>query len=140
MTIVAHVVGYVCMYVCVCVCNAMQCSPNRLDGTNPLHPSLPPLQNACFLYTPILSYPRSKRVRSNISRVVPPHATIHVDIAVSEAADREHHAVRVERRAGDRARPRGREEGGVRLDSVDGCAGDVEEGEGVRVGAAVWNE
>ena len=58
-------------------------------------------------------------------------------MAVSEAADGEHHAVRVEGRAGDRARPRRREEGRVGLDGVDGRAGDVEEGEGVRVGAAV---
>ena len=57
-----------------------------------------------------------------------------------EAADGEHHAVRVEGRAGDRARPRGREEGGVGLDGVDCCAGDIEEGEGVRVGATVLIE
>ena len=77
---------------------------------------------------------------AHISRIIPPDATVHVDVSMSEAADREHHAVRVERRAGDGARPRGREEGGVRLDGVDGCAGDVEEGEGVRVGAAILIE
>ena len=86
-------------------------------------------------YPPIQKGPSAQK---HFSRVVPPDATVHVDVAVSEAADGEHHAVRVERRAGDGARPRGREEGGVRLDGVDCCAGDVEEGEGVRVGAAVW--
>ena len=100
------------------------------------------------LYTPILSYrishvdiPRPKKKggaqKHSSSRISLPDATVHIDVAVSEAADREHHAVRVEGRAGDRARARRREEGRVRLDGVDGRAGDVEEGEGVRVGAAV---
>ena len=129
----------------VCVCNAMQCTPNRLDGTNTIHPSLPASssKNLCLyipLSYPILSDPTTKKgCAQTSSRVIPPDATVHVDVAVSEAADREHHAVRVERRAGDRARPRGREEGGVGLDGVDGRAGDVEEGEGVRVGAAVFD-
>ncbi len=43
----------------------------------------------------------------------------------------------VEGRASDRASLCGCEEGGVGLDGVDACAVDVEEGEGVGVGATV---
>ena len=60
-----------------------------------------------------------------------PSASIDIDVSVAETAHREHHAVGVERRTSDRARLCGREEGGVRVDSVDACAVDVEEGEGV---------
>lgn len=56
-----------------------------------------------------------------------------------KAADREHHPVRVERRARDGARLGRGEEGGVGLDGVDAGAVDVEEGEGVRVGASVFH-
>ena len=89
---------------------------------------------------PILSTIKKKEavpLKTDASRLIPPAATVHVDVAVSEAADGEHHAVRVEGRAGDGARARRGEEGRVGLDGVDGGAGDVEEGEGVRVGAAV---
>ena len=128
----------------------MQCIFRQVDGIQPLHPSLPPLQKYLYPIYTVLSDPipcrfgsdilPSKKVRSTISCSIPPDAAVHVDVAVSEAADGEHHAVRVERRAGDGACPRGREEGGVGLDGVDRCAGDVEEGEGVRVGAAVLIE
>ena len=60
-------------------------------------------------------------------------ARIHVDVSVSQTADREHHAVGMERRASDGAGACGREERGVRLDGVDAGAVDVEEGEGVGV-------
>lgn len=65
--------------------------------------------------------------------VVAPGARVDVDVSVSEAANREHHAVGVERRARDGTRLCGREERGVGLDSVDAGAVDVEEGESVRV-------
>ena len=45
--------------------------------------------------------------------------------------------MRVEGGASDCARPRGREERGVGLDGVDRGAVDIEDGEGVRVGAAI---
>ena len=64
---------------------------------------------------------------------VPPDTSIDIDVSVSETAYGEHHAVRVERRASDRAGLCGCEEGGVGLDGVDACAVDVEEGKGVRV-------
>ena len=124
----------------MCVCNAPQ---TGLDGTQTIHPpsasSSKSLQNRFCLYTPSISYtirsytdsrlryPTTKKgALKTFSRIIPPDATVHVDVAVSEAADGEHHAVRVEGRAGDGARPRGREEGGVGWDSIDGCAGDVE--------------
>ena len=62
-----------------------------------------------------------------------PGAGVDVDVAVSETADGEHHAVRVEGRASDRAGLCGREERGVGLDGVDACAVDVEDGECVGV-------
>lgn len=65
-----------------------------------------------------------------------PDASVDVDVAVAEAAHREHHAVGVERRAGDGAGLCGREERGVGMDRVDARAVDVEDGEGVGVGAA----
>ena len=120
---------------------AMQCHPKQ-DRWNQTPPSIHPLQKSLLCYIP-LSYPihDQKAWRSNpiSSRLIPPDATVHVDVAVPEAADGEHHAVRVEGRAGDCARARGREEGGVGLDGVDGRTGDVEEGEGVRVGASVFS-
>lgn len=68
--------------------------------------------------------------------VVAAGARIDVDVSVPEAADGEHHAMGVERRARDGARLGGRQERGVGLDGVDAGAIDVEEGEGVRVGAS----
>ena len=70
--------------------------------------------------------------RSLMSRV-PPDTSVDVDVSVSETADRDHHAVGMERCASDRAGLCGCEEGGVGLDGVDACAVDVEEGKGVCV-------
>lgn len=64
-------------------------------------------------------------------------ALVDVDVRVAQTAYREHHAVRVEGCACDGACLRGCQEGGVGVDGVDAGAVDVEEGEGVGVGAAV---
>lgn len=82
----------------------------------------------------------SNRIESRRRRChdVAPGARVDVDVSVPEAADREHHAVGVERRARDGARLGGGEERGVGLDGVDAGAVDVEEGEGMRVGASVF--
>lgn len=72
----------------------------------------------------------------SLSRTLP-SAGVDVDVSVSQTADGEHHTVRVEGRASDGAGPCGREEGSVGLDGVDARAVDVEEGEGVGVGATV---
>ena len=69
-----------------------------------------------------------------------PRASIDIDVTVAETADREHHAVGVKRGTSDGAGLCGREERGVGLDGVDGCAVDVEEGEGVVFGAAGLDE
>ena len=90
-----------------------------------------PLHLACKnLYIPNpAAASSSKPLMSRVS----PDTSVDVDVSVSETADRDHHAVGVERRAGDRAGLCGCEEGGVGLDGVDACAVDVEEGEGVCV-------
>ena len=97
--------------------------PNQPDGTSTLE-----MQRTYISQIQLLRR-SSKPLMSRVS----PDTSVEVDVSVSETADRDHHAVGVERRAGDRASLCGCEKGGVGLDGVDACAVDVEEGEGVCV-------